>query len=344
MSVDKRARLLLAAYHSMPKIHRPEDATIALRANPSILPQDILFVSTVYSLVFRSDAGMIPYINMGDLLEPATLLTFLNFRGRKSSSTFAHSEFLHCPLAECEDEVLCRHLVNSTKVFMGQQTQSSYGYIKVWDNSKDARQSTSKGQGLHPAHDLQVVRFQRLIYTFQQRCCHLLVGDILEHEKVNLDLNSIPQQRSALPQSTINYASRAKTSLLAPFFPPAQFNFKRLRTVITSKIGERNDHIWTLREDPSYFGDVSEDQKNHARAEFVTFAAGRPTPAVRKQRNILNLQMIHKLVLQPHYSLFHWREYLRLLDSLETVVLHYNFDFAIDQPLPVDYHENILRL
>jgi hypothetical protein len=62
--------------------------------------------------------------------------------------------------------------------------------------------------------------------------------------------------------------STANTSYQSPYSVPAQFGFDRLRSLIFAQIVDLEDHIWILREDPSYFTETFDTVLEH-RLEMI---------------------------------------------------------------------------
>jgi hypothetical protein len=249
-STKKKKNLLLAAQPGIASEHRP-DITMAK----------------------NTEACMVPYLNTEDLVQPGTFLTLLSSRGYNSIESFSHTELLHSPIARWSDATLQPYLQTYTMDFAGQHTRTTYGRVKRWGNKKEAWQSVYKGRSVHPGHGLQILGIQKILYTFLERCCFLLIGDLLSGEKAPLEEYPVTQEPRPLFNTSTNYTSRAEVSLMAPYGIPGRLDFDRLRSLVSSKVGELEDHIWALREDPGYFREVFDEYKAH-RYEYITSKDG----------------------------------------------------------------------
>jgi hypothetical protein len=63
----------------------------------------------------------------------------------------------------------------------------------------------------------------------------------------------------------------------APYRVPSALNFEHLQVFIAGRLSVAEDHIWTLREDPSYFQDTAQAYEQHQRQNLHTAQSG-PAP------------------------------------------------------------------
>ena len=342
-SISKKRQLLLAAQPNIPNEHRP-DMDIDNAAVYSFVPGgDAMDYMTRVAIAKNSEACMVPFLNMEDLLQPGTFLTLLSSRGHNPIVSFSQTEFVHAPLTRWSEDTLQFHLQTYTMLFAGKDTRATYGRLKYWRSKSEARQSIHKGRSVYPGHGLQILGIQKILYTFLQRCCFLLVGDLLSSEKARLDQYPVMCRPKSLFNAATDHKSRAEVSLMTPYGVPGQLSFDRLRCVISSKVGELEDHIWALREDPGYFSEVFNDYKTH-RSEYIPSLDGNVSAIMKEQPYAIYGLILRNLITDPYYALSYWHECLRLLDRLTSTALRHGFQFNPNTELPEDYRKDILRL
>ncbi|KAI4693598.1 uncharacterized protein J4E88_001971 [Alternaria novae-zelandiae] len=340
-STAKKKKLLLTAKPGMASEHRPDIAAELAATTISDLEDELFFVSVCTAT--NSEACLVPFLNLEDLLNPGSFLTLLNSRGRTPIETFSHTELHHCPSAWWPDSALLPYLQRFTMVFAGRNTRNTYGRIQRWRDSNDAWRSIYKGQAVHPGNGLQILCIQEIIYTFLQRCCHLLVGDLLAEGKGQQAQHPNIPPTVLVVDDTLNYTNRAEVSLMIPYGIPGQLDFGRLRSLISSKVGELEDHIWALREDPGYFSEVFHDYERHI-VEYSVFIDGNGNAALKEQPDAVPGLILRNLITDPYYALFYWHRCLHLLDRLESTAARHSFKFPSHEELPEGYREDLLRL
>ncbi|KAI4931004.1 uncharacterized protein J4E92_004838 [Alternaria infectoria] len=342
-STAKKKKLLLTAQPGMASEHRP-DLAVDLAASTTFINTLGHQPRTVPVCTARnSEACLVPFLNLEDLLQQGTFLTFLNSRGHTPVESFSQTELLNCPIARCSDQVLRPRLHRFTMTFAGCNKQNSYGRMKRWTDPQDARQTIHNGHGVHPGHGLQILCIQEIIYTFLKRCCHLLVGDLLADEKGQSEKYPITSPMACVIENTANYTNRAELSLLTPYGVPRQLNFDRLRSLVSSKVGELEDHIWALREDPGYFSEVFHDYKSH-RGEYMKSADGNVNSILKEPPHEMTGLILRHLITDPYLALFYWHECLRLVELLQFTARESDTKFSASQNLPETQHRNFLRL
>ncbi|KAI4644696.1 uncharacterized protein J4E78_009515 [Alternaria triticimaculans] len=342
-STSKKRKLLLAAQPNMPNEHRPDmdaDNAVIFSFPPG---QGVMDFATSMAIAKNSEACMVPFLNMEDLLQPGTFLTLLSSRGHNPIASFSQTELLHAPLARWLEETLQSHLQTYTMLLAGRDTRDTYGRLKFWRSKSEAHQSIHKGRSVYPGHGLQILGIQKILYTFLQRCCFLLVGDLLSSEKARLDQYPVIRRPTSLFNAATDHKNRAEVSLMTPYGVPAQLSFGRLRCLISSKVGELEDHIWALREDPGYFSEVFNDYKSH-RTEYIVSMDGNVNAIMKEQPHAIFALILRELITDPYYELSYWHECLRLLDRLTSTALRHGFQFDSNKELPEDYRKDILRL
>ncbi|KAI4703780.1 hypothetical protein J4E89_009749 [Alternaria sp. Ai002NY15] len=342
-STSKKKKLLLAAQPNIPDEHRPDIAIEHAVQSAYREKRQLKNYMARLAMARNSEACMVPYLNMEDLLQSGTFLTLLNSRGRNPVESFTQTELLHAPIARWSDATIQLYLRTYTMLFARRDTQTTYGQLKHWRSESDARQSVYEGGSVHLGHGLQILGIQKILYTFLQRCCFLLVGDLLSNEKAQLNGYPIIQQPSSLFTGTTEYTNRAEVSLMAPYTVPNQLDFGRLRILVSAKVGEIEDHIWALREDPGYFCEVFDDNKTH-RMEYLKSTDGNVNAILKEPPHAMLGAIIRNLIMDAYLTLYYWHECLRLVKQLQFTTARTDFMPSLDQDLPAEHHRNFLRL
>lgn len=107
--------------------------------------------------------------------------------------------------------------------------------------------------------------------------------------------------------------------LEAPYRVPDQFDFARLQSFVSAKRAEAEDHIWSLREDPSYFKDAVFEWSEH-RQEKLPSINDKPHPILR--RDEFWERVLSNMVIEAYGALLLWDQLekdARHLESLRNV-------------------------
>ena len=70
-------------------------------------------------------------------------------------------------------------------------------------------------------------------------------------------------------------------SLEAPYRLPAHLEFDRLKAMASAERNSREDHLWSMREDPGYFGETMQELSEH-RQEMLLDTQGKPHPTLKE--------------------------------------------------------------
>jgi len=208
------------------------------------------------------DALLWPYINQEDLIKPRILPLFMSSRGRCHPSEFAIVDYEACRIGmricAFDYKILPNHRMDLTTADGGRH------YGQLWDRQdhpdKYARLASQKFSD--PARGSLVLEAQERVLSFLVRCAKLVM-----HEYA-MDTNAIvrcPSQPPPLPSSgkDTGFASLETVAAEAPYKKPAELNFSKIATLLAAKRDDAADHLWSLREDPSYFEAHALEGKEH---------------------------------------------------------------------------------
>ncbi|KAJ4351555.1 uncharacterized protein N0V89_006898 [Didymosphaeria variabile] len=255
---ERRALLLKVSPH-MPEGHRPDLDIIYLERFANQEETSSL-----------SDVLLWPYINLEDLCKTQPLLVFLNARAYNLPWTFALSESLFNPFGKApgcpgrDKEQISMHFR-----FTKDPSPGVYGHVRIilegdveiTSNLSEESIEYCQRQGLH------LLYVQQHIMAFLVAC----VKEIL-HDKSGEALMNVPiLTKDALSDrvnKTTEHTIFADTILLAPYRARSTVDFHRLRAYLAGLFNNAKDHIWALREDPSYMADTIRDEWSH-RTEMI---------------------------------------------------------------------------
>lgn len=247
----KRAQLLREVYPEIPKQHAPEFDILRDRWN------DIPLNSNGYQKFMET-----PYINLEDLTQGMFLPLFLNSRGRYSPHLFVHADLyaMHFGLNMWE--------IPEPKIYDGLtpwkravvfNNPDSGKYIEFLESKERSDEAYASGIGFPPGKAMVVLRAQIFTYQFLVKCCSAILHDIPTLLDDNHDFNTVTEPEHISPPSSqrLSLLFSATESL---YRPPSQIDFQRIEDLLETRRAAAEDHLWSLREDPSYFAEMLDAQ------------------------------------------------------------------------------------
>ncbi|KAG0285754.1 hypothetical protein BGZ96_010037, partial [Linnemannia gamsii] len=256
---EQRKNTMLSVWPNMSASHRP-DMEAFFREKPTN--------STAYR-----EAYLWPHINQEDLLKPKLFLIFLNARARNFPSAFSAADYESVRFAITSRKVIAAFLNEYTMMFTGRNTPETYGQLYSWDDNDDAADWLFSLRGVHPGYGLQVLEVQERVYHFLLECCLRILHE-MPRESLMVDDSPIESEPPVLSIAEGGSNSLAAVAAVAPYRLPASLNLAHLQDLVAAKRSAMEDHIWSLREDPSYFADFILDMKEH-RQELLPDTKGR---------------------------------------------------------------------
>ena len=119
----------------------------------------------------------------------------------------------------------------------------------------------------------------------------------------------------------------------APYRVPAQFDISRIEALVNAKLAEAEDHIWSLREDPTYFRDFVLDWSQH-QPENLSSIDGKRHPYLGKPRF---WHMVFRNMIEDAYgNLLMWSLTQKQLIEVAALRDHY-IQILTSLELPDDY-------
>ncbi|KAF7955095.1 uncharacterized protein EAE97_000354 [Botrytis byssoidea] len=250
-SKDKRAQLLREVYPEIQKQHAPEFDN--LRARWTGAPVN----SNGYQKFMET-----PYINLEDLTQGMFLPLFLNSRGRYSPHLFVNADLyaIHFGLNMWE--------IPEPKIYDGLtpwkravvfKNPDSGKYIEFLESKERSDEAYASGLGFSPGKAMVVLRAQVFTHQFLVKCCSVILHDIPTLLDDNHDFNNVTEPEHISPSSSqrLSLLFSATESL---YRPPSQIDFQRIEDLLEMRRAAAEDHLWSLREDPSYFVEMLDAQ------------------------------------------------------------------------------------
>ncbi|EMD00144.1 hypothetical protein BAUCODRAFT_145454 [Baudoinia panamericana UAMH 10762] len=255
----QRREILIKAFPAgeIPSSHRPDFA--AFRKVLKKAPR---------SRTMPSQAYLWPYINLEDLQQDVLFLIFLNSRGRNLPELFIDSDIDAAHLGKGWEFAPSRD--SEAMLFCDQRTPRTYGSIVgVLENLPCHYDVTKYIFRVHPSLGLLGLEIQAGIYTFLLGCATLILHDI-DPSQFTLAPHQ-PPPRPLDHVSTHKWGSVRDAMLQKPYRLPHGLDLDRLRSLVSARRASAEDHIWNLREDPSYFTETLLDFKEHSYRALAHF-------------------------------------------------------------------------
>ena len=201
---------------------------------------------------------------------------FLNARGRHDPDIFANADFNSIHLGHVSQAVMPAYISGYTMLLIGQKSPSKYGRLISWEDDGDAFSMMSSGIGIQPGEGLLIMEIQQRKLGFLRSCAEIILQDLPLHDAA-IPTQPPPPGFRADSRDRFNdseWPSLTKAILEAPYRVPDQLAIDRLQSFVSAKRDEAEDHIWSLREDPSYFKNSVLDLSEHRQEKILTANGG----------------------------------------------------------------------
>ena len=174
--------------------------------------------------------------------------------------------------------------------------------------------------------------------SFLRSCAETILQDLPLHDTI------IPIQPEP-PGSSANFKERTENSEWpsltqdvqeAPYRVPEQFDVEYLRSYLSARRGVAVDHIWTLREDPSYFKEVVLDWSEH-RQEKILSVNGGTHPVLR--RDLFWERVMGSIVIGAYSDFLIWDQLYRYTEELSALKAKHTANISLGTNLPEEYDE-----
>lgn len=284
------------------------------------------------------DACLLPHVNLEDLTKGSSLLIFTRARSECAPDTFAITDARVAAVGSRFPPIPLLRLTKHT-MFVG-RTAENHGELVAWDEKAEAIEWLHSGKGVRPSLGLLILLAQQRTMDFLVDCCREILHDI---EADALTIGALVDHPPAPQGQTVDgFAARAAMAVEAPYRSPAKLDWAKLKSIIAAKAFAAEDHILTLREDPSYFEYVIGERRER-RAEMIQWHRARHD-SLFKSRGHLRTEAIGDVVADAYYLLADWTKLLHRIQTVRSLQQKYQDEFYIDKELTHDYFDALLKL
>jgi hypothetical protein len=314
----QKTEVLLAAEPDMPKMHRPDIASFMSGRDSALLADTLV-------------AHPCPHINLEDLLLPNILLIFINARARHFPGKFAYSDLEIAPMAKLRSEFLALRNDLFTMSFLDGNSYEKYAQLIEWSNTDEQKQSLSAGRTVHVDQGMQILLLQHHILRFLVRCTIQLVEDVLVQDPHGSLV--LPPEPPALTGNTSGRTLFHIIAREAPYRLPAALDLTKLEELTSAQKFQAIEHVWALREDPSYFANAIEEQRNH-RNELIFDMAGKVH--LYAQDFPLYARALRHLIMDACFMVFFWDRVSKGMAKLHDLSSKYADVISVHADLPAE--------
>lgn len=332
---QQRLKILLNACPELPASHRPD--IDAFRKETTEQRK----AGTRYR-----DAFMWPYLNQEDLSKPRTLLLLLNARARNHPSHFASADCEAMHLGMVTQAIVPIFLNCHVVILNGisdREEDHRYGQLIHWDDHPEAFSWMHNRRQFLPGEALLILEVQEHLMAFLVECCKQLLHDI---PPSLLTSHSYPIQPEPPPKSensVSGHASLAAMAAEAPYRPPSSLDISRIASLLSAATADKEDHIWSLREDPGYFHQHVLESSQH-RQELINDTRGRKHPIFQPHReDIFWHRVTGNIVSESYLGLEVFSELWQQAQRLHDLQLTHNRHISPDRDLPEEYVDALLK-
>lgn len=220
-----------------------------------------------------------------------TLLLFLNARGRNPPSDFAAADFEAMHIGVINHAISPVFLNEYVILFNGKTEESEYGQLLSWDDHPDAFQWLHTRKHMQPGEGLLILESQEKTIDFLVKCAKEILHDVSMDNLLESPFQPAPP---SISEQETGLASLALMKAEAAYRLPARLDWNRIQSLLAAKRDAVEDHLWSLREDPSYFSYTMRDAREH-RQEMLKDARDQTHPVFRfNKEEILWARVIGK--------------------------------------------------
>lgn len=182
---------------------------------------------------------------------------------------------------------------------------------------------------------LLILEFQERLLEFLVDCCQAILHDIpLDQMTSNkFAIQPEPPLKESLDAtgfSTLNIMAKE-----APYRPPARLDLQKIESLLSARTARAEDHIWSLREDPSYFAETVLDMKEHLL--YVHFTAKSTLD------DLIMARVISSVLVESFSQLESFTELRRQTTHLRELSRKYAPELSPQKDLPEEYLATLLK-
>ncbi|KAJ3535329.1 hypothetical protein NM208_g7175 [Fusarium decemcellulare] len=328
----QRLQILLKAWPDMPSPHRP-DFEAFVKESPQQREAGTR----------HTDSFMWPYINQEDLSQTKPLLLLLNARGHNPPSAFAGADNHSMHLGKVTKAILPIFLNLHTMILNNADSAEEYGKLLSWDDHEDAFEWMHTRKQYLPGEGLVVLQAQERLLTFLVECCRELLHDIAADDLTSDTFPIQPAPPVKSESDSLGFESLAVMAAEGPYRLPAQLDLGRIESLLGARASAAEDHLWALRENPSYFAQELLETREH-RQEMIKDTLGNPHPATRRGRETtLWARVVGNVLSDAHLALEVFSELHRQAQELQLLQKRHAAAISASKDLPEEYLLALLK-
>ncbi|KAI1127038.1 hypothetical protein F5Y10DRAFT_243534 [Nemania abortiva] len=319
----QRLTILLQAWPGMPLTHRPDFAAFYKHAG------------NLNSVARQHRSSFVwPLINQEDLGDPKTLLLLLNSRGRHHPNVFAASDGESMHLGKVTMAIVPIFLNEYVMTLNGMTRQEDYGRLIAWEEHEDAFDWMHTRKQFLPGEGLMILEFQERLLEFLVDCCKTILHDIPFDQTTSDQFVIQPEPLFKESLDATGFSTLSIMAKEAPYRPPARLDLQRIESLLSARTVRAEDHIWSLREDPSYFAETILDMKEHLVGVHSTS---------KPLRDDLWVRVISSVLVESFSQLESFAELRNQATHLRELSKKYGPELSPQKDLPEEYLAALLR-
>ncbi|KAI0444142.1 hypothetical protein F4803DRAFT_512780 [Xylaria telfairii] len=320
----QRLGVLLQAWPGMPPTHRPDFAAFRKHAG------------NLNSVAIQHRSSFVwPIINQEDLGDPKTLTLLLNSRGRNLPHIFAASDGEGMHLGIVTMAIVPIFLNEYVMTLNGIARQEDYGRLIAWEDHEDAFNWMHTRKQFLPGEGLLILEFQERLLEFLVDCCKTILHDIPLDQMTSNRFAIQPEPPLKESLDATGFSTLSVMAKEAPYRPPARLDLQKIESLLSARTVRAEDHIWALREDPSYFAETMLDMKEHLPDSHLTTKAQRnDNPWAR---------VIDSVLVESFFQLESFAELRTQATHLRELSRKYGPELSPQKDLPEEYLAALLR-
>lgn len=332
---NQRVAVLLKAWPTMPAMHRPDFEAWRQDA-PGYYGK---------RLDNPRDAYLMPYMNQEDLSKPRSFLLMLNARSRYHPCLFAAADFEQMRMGVVTHKLNRAYLNEWTMILNGDPASPTidkdYGTLVSWDDNPDASDWTFTRAQFIPGDGLVILEAQERVLSFLLYCCKELLHEL--DPKTILDAPVLPEPVLKQEAEAVGFESLAVMASESPYRVPAKIDFNRIISLLAARTSAAEDHLWSLREDPTYFVNTLLEFKEH-RTELIPDMNGEEHPTLERFRlPIFWSRVIGSMLVSAYLMHESFAQLLAQARHIQELQEKYSAQIKPGDPLPEEYLKAILK-
>jgi hypothetical protein len=189
----------------------------------------------------------------------------------------------------------------------------------------------TNGVGMHPGRGLMALKIQQRIWSFLVTWSEVLLKDLSPLTEGEIVSNPGPPTS----QETA-FTSLEVIAMEAPYRVPARLDLTRLKAITYAERNLKEDHLWALHEDPSYFADIMQELSEH-RQEMLLDTLGHEHPTLRENgRPLFWNRVLGNVVVESYLGFATFDNIFKQVKTLILVYTQHKDVITLERDLPAE--------